>query len=37
VQRFVAGSAQREMSDNVAGNVVLLEDGPVDIVTSTGR
>jgi len=40
VGRFVTGSEQRAMYDNVAfqphtGNLVVLEDGPVDVVKST--
>jgi len=40
VERFVTGSEERAMYDNVAfqphtGNLVILEDGPVDVVKST--
>jgi secreted PhoX family phosphatase len=40
VERFVTGSEGRAMYDNVAfqphtGNLVILEDGPVDVVKST--
>ena len=40
VERFVTGSEERAMYDNVAfqphtGNLVVLEDGPVDVVKST--
>lgn len=39
VERFITGSEERAMYDNVAfqphtGNLVVLEDGPVDVVTS---
>jgi len=39
VERFVTGSEERAMYDNVAfqphtGNLVILEDGPVDVVKS---
>jgi len=39
VDRFITGSEDRAMYDNVAfqprtGNLVVLEDGPVDVVTS---
>ncbi len=41
VTRFIVGSQQAAMFDNVAfqphtGNLVVLEDGPTSIVTSTG-
>jgi secreted PhoX family phosphatase len=40
VQRFIPGTPQGQMYDNVAfqphtGNLVVLEDGPVNVVTST--
>jgi secreted PhoX family phosphatase len=40
VERFITGSEERAMYDNVAfqphtGNLVVLEDGPVDVVKST--
>jgi hypothetical protein len=40
VERFVTGSEERAMYDNVAfqphtGNLVILEDGPVDVVKNT--
>jgi secreted PhoX family phosphatase len=40
VERFITGSEERAMYDNVAfqphtGNLVILEDGPVDVVKST--
>ena len=39
VERFITGSEERAMYDNVAfqphtGNLVVLEDGPVDVVKS---
>jgi len=42
VERFVPGSAEAAMFDNVAfqpftGNLVVLEDGPTSIVTSSGE
>jgi secreted PhoX family phosphatase len=41
VERFITGSEQRAMYDNVAfqphtGNLVVLEDGPVDVVKKDG-
>jgi hypothetical protein len=41
VTRFIIGSQQAGMFDNVAfqphtGNLVVLEDGPTSIITSTG-
>jgi secreted PhoX family phosphatase len=41
IERFVAGSAERAMYDNVAfqphtGNLVILEDGPTSIVLPNG-
>jgi secreted PhoX family phosphatase len=41
VERFIAGDRQANMYDNVAfqphtGNLVVLEDGAVNVVTSTG-
>jgi len=41
VSRFVPGAPGRQMYDNVAfqphtGNLVILEDGPVNVVTPTG-
>ena len=42
VERFVPGSAEGAMYDNVAfqphtGNLVVLEDGPTSIITSSGE